>query len=83
MNTRLRLLACLGTLVALVASRDDANAAGKAAQSSVSTAVLYTDGSIVRLAQDDEQSESTTQTPDNDDSGDDSGQSAPPTENPQ
>ena len=60
MKTRLRLIACLGTLVALVAGREDANAVQRAASSNVSTAVLYTDGWIIRLAQD-EQSDSPTQ----------------------
>ena len=54
MKARLRLIACLGTLVALVASREDANAVPRAASSDVSTAVLYTDGWIIRFAQDDE-----------------------------
>jgi hypothetical protein len=53
MKTRSRLFACLGTLVALLGSRDSANAAQKATPSNVSTAVLYTDGMIIRLAQDD------------------------------
>ena len=54
MKARLRLIACLGTLVALVAGREDANAVQRAASSDVSTAVLYTDGWIIRFAQDDE-----------------------------
>ena len=82
MKTRLRLIACLGTLVALVAGREDANAVQRAASSNVSTAVLYTDGWIIRLAQD-EQSDSPTQAPANSDSGDDSGKSSPPPQNPQ
>lgn len=53
MKTRLRLVACLGTLVALVASRDNANTAQKETPSNVSTALLYTDGTIIRMAQDD------------------------------
>jgi hypothetical protein len=54
MKMRSRLFACLGTLVAILGSRDGANAAQKAEPSNVSTAVLYTDGMIIRLAQDDE-----------------------------
>jgi hypothetical protein len=53
MKMRSRLFACLGTLVAILGSRDGANAAQKAEPSNVSTAVLYTDGMIIRLAQDD------------------------------
>jgi hypothetical protein len=70
--------------MALVAGRDNADAAApKTAPSNISTAVLYTDGMIIRLAQDDE-SDSTTQSPaNNDDTGDDSGPSNPPAENPQ
>jgi hypothetical protein len=53
MQERFRFFACLATLVALIASRDDANAAQKkVASNTVSTAVLYTDGSIIRLAED-------------------------------
>jgi hypothetical protein len=52
-KANLRVFACLATLVALIASRDDANAAQKkVASNTVSTAVLYTDGSIIRLAED-------------------------------
>jgi hypothetical protein len=82
MKTRLRLVACLGTLVALLASRDNANTAQKESPSNASTALLYTDGTIIRLAQD-EQSDPGTQSPANNDSGDDSEQSSPPAENPQ
>jgi hypothetical protein len=39
--------------VAILGSRDGANAAQKAGPSNVSTAVLYTDGMIIRLANDD------------------------------
>jgi hypothetical protein len=53
MKMRSRLFACLGTLVAILGSRDGANAAQKAGPSNVSTAVLYTDGMIIRLAHDD------------------------------
>lgn len=53
MQERFRFFACLATLVALIASRDDTNAAPKkVASNTVSTAVLYTDGSIIRLAED-------------------------------
>ena len=54
MQSRFQIFACLATLVALV-GRDDADAAEKEVDSSnASTAVLYTDGSIIRWAEDDQ-----------------------------
>jgi hypothetical protein len=44
----------LRPLVAILGSQDDANAAQKVAPSDGSTAVLYTDGMIIRLMEDDE-----------------------------
>jgi hypothetical protein len=77
-KNQFRFFACLATLVALIASREDANPAQKkVASSNVSTAVLYTDGWIIRLAEDD-QSETSHQAPDTSDHGDNSGQSSPP-----
>ena len=63
MTTRFRFAACLTSLVALIASRGDATASKQDESSGASMAVLYTDSSIIRLAQD-EQSESTKQSPD-------------------
>ena len=84
MKTHLRLIACLGTLVAIAAGRDNADAAAqKIAPDNVSTAILYTDGSIIRLAQDDQSGDTNAQSPANNDSTDNSGQSNPPPENPQ
>ena len=83
MQERFRFYACLATLVALIGSRDDVNAAQKkVASNNVSTAVLYTDGSIIRLAEDN-QSGTANQEPDTSDNGDSSGQSSPPAPNPQ
>ena len=55
MQSRFQIFACLATLVALFAGRDDADAAEQEVDSSnASTAVLYTDGSIIRWAEDDQ-----------------------------
>jgi hypothetical protein len=80
MITRFRLVACLGSLFAIMASREPAAAAYRPDPAVASTAVLFTDGSIIRMAQDDSNA-AATQTPDNS-GGDDSSQSPAPPQNP-
>jgi hypothetical protein len=82
MITRFRAVAFLASLIALVASRDHTAARYSVDRLGASTAVHSTDGSIIRMAQDD-QSTSSTQTPDTSTGGDDTDQSSPPTQSPQ
>ena len=80
MIIRFRTVTFLASLIALVASREHAAAKDPVDRVGAPTAVLSADGSIIRMAQDD-QSTSSTQTPDSTAVGDD--QSGPPTESPQ
>jgi hypothetical protein len=82
MIIRFRAAACLASLIALLASKEHAAAAYQVDRLGASTAAYSIDDSIIRLAQED-QSTSSTQTPDVRDNGDDSGQSSPPTQSPQ
>jgi hypothetical protein len=82
MKLAFQLIACLVSSLALIAIRDDANANQRMASPEVSTPFLYTDGSIIRLAQDEQSESQTQQAPDSSSGGDDSGQSNPPPENP-
>jgi hypothetical protein len=50
MFTRFRLAACLASFVALIAGRNDADAADRVDQTTRPSAVLYTDGFIIRMA---------------------------------
>ena len=81
MITRFRLVACLGSLFAIMASREPAAVAYRPDPAVASTAVLFTDGSIIRMPQDDSNA-GATQTPDSSSSGDDASQSAPLPQNP-
>ncbi len=50
MFTRFRLAACLASFVALIAGRNDADAADRVDRAVRPSAVLYTDGFIIRMA---------------------------------
>jgi hypothetical protein len=82
MMIRFRAAACLASFIALVASREHAAAAYQVDRLGTATTILSTDGSTIRMAQDD-QSTSSTQATDGSDSGDDSAQSNSPTQSPQ
>ena len=83
MPTRFRLAACLASFVTLIAGREDAAATYRVDPGTRPTAVLYTDGFIIRMAQDDSAA-SANQTPDSAPAEDDSGSSSnPPPQDPQ
>jgi hypothetical protein len=83
MLTRFPLAACLASFVALVAGREDAAASYRVDPATRPSAMLYTDGFIIRMAQDDSAA-SANQTPDSAPAQDDSGSSSnPPAQDPQ
>jgi hypothetical protein len=83
MLTRFPLAACLASFVALIAGREDAAATYRVDPATRASAVLYTDGFIIRMAQDDSAA-STNQAPDSPPAQDDAGASAnPPPQDPQ
>ncbi len=82
MLTRFRLAACLASFVALIAGREDAAATYRVDPAARPSAVLYTDGFIIRMAQD-ESTTNANQTPDSAPTQDDSGPSNPPPQDPQ